>query len=226
MSSCDFEVQAHFLSQLLPTIVLAERLQGWVRHPISIFTSGTILILKSSSAMTYLATSDVCRLTGLSTDRLREWTSRRSLIPADVPPKQQGSPARYSWATVLVLRLAVVMREHFHVELQANSNLFAGLRKELSRRPFLSLRGFSLALQGGGKWALVEDSDLPPGDILLIRLDPHLAEISAGFPQRELARAGQQRDLFPLSGLVSTARKASVDPQGGKPPAVDRRRSA
>lgn len=175
--------------------------------------------------MTYLATSDVCRLTGLSTDKLREWTSRRSLIPADVPSKRQGSPARYGWATVLVLRLAVVMRDQFHVELQANSSLFAGLRKELSKRPFLSLRGHSLALQGAGIWALVEDGDVPPGDALLIRLDPHLAAISAGFPQRDLARAGQQRDLFPLAGLASTGRKASVEPQAGKP-AADRRRSA
>lgn len=175
--------------------------------------------------MTFLATSDVCRLTGLSTDKLREWTSRRSLIPADVPSKQQGSPARYSWSTVLVLRLAVVMRNHFHVELQANSSLFAGLRKELSKRPFLSLRGHSLALQSTGTWALVEDGEVPPGDALLIRLDPHLAAISAGFPQRDLARAGRQRDLFPLAGLASTGRKASVEPQAGKP-AADRRRSA
>jgi len=176
--------------------------------------------------MTYLATSDVCRLTGLSTDKLREWTSRRSLIPADVPSKQQGSPARYGWATVLVLRLAVVMRDRFHVELQANSSLFAGLRKELSKRAFLSLRGHWLALQGDGAWALVEDGDLPPGDALLIRLDPHLAAISDGFPQRDLARAGQQRDLFPLAGLASTGRMASVESHAGKPVAMDRRRFA
>lgn len=176
--------------------------------------------------MTYLATSDVCRLTGLSTDKLREWTSRRSLIPADVPSKQQGSPARYGWATVLVLRLAVVMRDRFHVELQANSSLFAGLRKELSKRAFLSLRGHWLALQGDGAWALVEDVDLPPGDALLIRLDPHLAAISDGFPQRDLASAGQQRDLFPLAGLASTGRMASVESHAGKPVAMDHRRSA
>lgn len=176
--------------------------------------------------MTYLATSDVCRLTGLSTDKLREWTSRRSLIPADLPSKQQGSPARYGWSTVLVLRLAVVMRDQFHVELQANSSLFAELRKELSKRPFLSLRGHSLALQGDGTWALVEDGDLPLGDALLIRLEPHLAAISAGFPQRDLARGGQQRDLFPLAGLVSTGRNASVETHAGKAVAMDRRRSA
>lgn len=175
--------------------------------------------------MTYLATADVCRLTGLSTERLREWTSRRSLIPADVPPKQQGSPARYSWATVLVLRLAVVMREHFDVELKANIELFAGLRKELARRPFLTLHSQSLALLGRGNWALVVDNDVPPADALLIRLDPHLAAIAVGFPQRELARAGQQRDLFPLSRVASTSRKATHE-TNSKPLATDRRRFA
>jgi MerR HTH family regulatory protein len=169
--------------------------------------------------MTYLATADVCRLTGLSTEKLREWTSRRSLIPADIPSKQQGSPARYSWATVLVLRLAVVMREHFNVELKANSELFAELRRELARRPFLSLHSQSLALLGRGNWALVADNEVPPADSLLIRLDHHLAAIAAGFPQRELAGAGPQRDLFPLSRVASMSRKVAHE-SSSKPPAV------
>lgn len=175
--------------------------------------------------MTYLATADVCRLTGLSTEKLREWTSRRSLIPADVPSKQQGSPARYSWPTVLVLRLAVVMREQFNVELKANSGLFAGLRKELACRPFLTLHNHSLALLGRGNWALVADNEVSRADVLLIRLDPHLAAIAVGFPQRELARAGQQRDLFPLASVASANRKTAHETIS-KPRATDRRRSA
>lgn len=175
--------------------------------------------------MTLLPTADVCRLTGLSTEKLREWTSRRSLIPADVPSKQQGSPARYSWATVLVLRLAVVMREHFNVELKANSELFAALRKELVRRPFLTLHSQSLALLGRGNWALIADNEVPPTDALLIRLDHHLAAIAVGFPQRELARAGQQRDLFPLSSVASTRRKVAHE-SSSKSLAADRWRSA
>ncbi len=175
--------------------------------------------------MTYLATADVCRLTGLSTEKLREWTSRRSLIPADVPSKQQGSPARYSWATVLVLRLAVVMREHFNVELKANSEMFAELRKELARRSFLTLYSQSLALLGRGNWALIAENEAPPADALLIKLDPHLAAIAVGFPQRELARAGQQRDLFPLSRVGATNRKTAHEPSS-KSQATVRRRSA
>lgn len=175
--------------------------------------------------MTYLTTSEVCRLTGLSTEKLREWTSRRSLIPADVPSKQQGSPARYGWATVLVLRIGVVLRTHFHVELKANSEVFAGLRKELARRPFLTLHGHSLALLGRGNWALIADDEVPPADALLIRLNPHLAEISVGFPQRELARSEQQRDLFPLSRVASMNRK-EVHESSSKPLATGRRRSA
>lgn len=175
--------------------------------------------------MTYLATADVCRLTGLSTEKLREWTNRRSLIPADVPSKQQGSPARYSWTTVLVLRLAVVMREDFNIELKANIGLFAGLRCELACRPFLSLHTQSLALMGRGNWSLVDDNEVPPANTLLIRLAPHLTAIAEGFPPRELARGGQQRDLFPLSRVVSKGSKASRE-FTTKPPATDLRRSA
>ncbi|WP_304729421.1 hypothetical protein [Rhodoferax sp.] len=180
---------------------------------------------QQAPAMKYLATPDVCQLTSLSTEKLREWTSRRSLIPADVPSKQQGSPARYSWATVLVLRLAVVMRDRFHVELKANCGLFAALRAEFLGRPFLTLRSQSLALLGDGKWTLVNDGQMPPMDALMIRLDPHLIDISAGFPQPELARAGRQRDLFPLSGLTSTGRKRSAESHGGKAVIENRRRS-
>jgi len=64
------------------------------------------------------------KLVGLSTDKLREWTSRRALVPADVRPKAKGSPAQFSWQTVLVLRIAVLLREDFHLELQAHKSSF------------------------------------------------------------------------------------------------------
>jgi hypothetical protein len=65
--------------------------------------------------MRLVPTRDAIRLTGLSAPKLREWTSRRALIPADIPPKNQGSPAQYSWQTILLLRLAVTLRDRFHM---------------------------------------------------------------------------------------------------------------
>ena len=79
--------------------------------------------------MPLVSTRQATALTGLSTAKLREWTNRRALIPADVPPKAQGSPAQYSWQTILLLRVAVTFREKFHLELQANRELFNSLRR-------------------------------------------------------------------------------------------------
>src|SRR4029450_10411018 len=56
--------------------------------------------------------------------RYYKWTSRRALIEADIRPKSKGSPARYTWQTILVLRVALTLRERFHVELQAHKPLF------------------------------------------------------------------------------------------------------
>ena len=79
--------------------------------------------------MRLVKTPDATVLTGLSTATLREWTSRRALIPADVPPKGKGSPAGFTWQTILLLRIAVTLRDRFHLELQPHRSLFASLRR-------------------------------------------------------------------------------------------------
>lgn len=91
--------------------------------------------------MLFVPTRRATTLTGLSTTKLREWTRRRTLIPADIPPKIQGSPAQYSWQTILLLRLAVTLRERFHLELQAHREIFRRLGCDLQERPFLALWG-------------------------------------------------------------------------------------
>jgi hypothetical protein len=52
--------------------------------------------------MRYATTALVSTLTGLSTTQLREWTNRRALVPADVPPAGKGSSAKFTWQTVLI----------------------------------------------------------------------------------------------------------------------------
>jgi DNA-binding transcriptional MerR regulator len=84
--------------------------------------------------MRVITTREASQLTGLSTNKLREWTSRRALIPADVRPKSQGSPAKYSWQTILLLRVAATLRGSFHLELQAHRQVFASLRRDLTAR--------------------------------------------------------------------------------------------
>lgn len=149
----------------------------------------------------YVTTPVASQLTGLSTEKLREWTSRRALIPADVRPKQKGSPAKFSWQTILVLRIAAVLRERFNLELQAHKASFAQLRQDLRKRSFISLWGARLALSPDG-WRLIEEGTfLPAGDILLIELNPHLYVLRDGFALPDAAAAHGQFDLFSLPNL-------------------------
>lgn len=138
------------------------------------------------------------QLTGLSTDKLREWTSRRALVPADQRPKRKGSPAKFSWQTVLVLRVAVLLRDQFSLELQAHKASFANLRILLRSQSFIALWGKRLALGPCGTWSLLDnDAWVPEPDALLITLDPHLLVLRDGFA---LPGASEERqlDLFSL----------------------------
>src|SRR5262249_25854188 len=127
--------------------------------------------------MRLLSTREASKLTGLSTGQLREWTSRRALIPADVRPKGHGSPAQYTWQTVLLLLIAVTLRGRFRVELQAHRKLFEKLRQALHGTSFPGLWGKSLALYGGERWAFLKvhaELEQATKDAIVLRLDPHL----------------------------------------------------
>lgn len=157
--------------------------------------------------MQLITTRDATRLTGLSTEQLREWTSRRALILPDVKPKGHGSPARYSWQTILLLRIAVVLRDRFKLELHGHRDLFLDLGVGLARTPFLSLWGKSLALYGGAKWGVIDPRDEEMGidDCIVLRLDSHLQQLSDSFSLPKPAAPGQFQ-LFPVLGvMVDTA---------------------
>ena len=159
--------------------------------------------LRSGGKMLFVPTHRATMLTGLSTAKLREWTSRRSLILADVPPKGRGSPARYSWHTVLVLRLAVTLRERFHLELQAHREMFESLCRHLRGQSFLSIWGKVLILHGTERWSLHDQDEQPElaDDVLLIRLDPHLEVLAAGFAMPRPLHVLGQLELFPIRAL-------------------------
>jgi hypothetical protein len=154
--------------------------------------------------MQLVTTRDATRLTGLSTEQLREWTSRRALILPDVKPKGHGSPARYSWQTILLLRLAVVLRDRFKLELEVHRDLFSELKAELARTSFLSLWGKSLVLYGGAKWAVVDP--LVEGalidDCIMLCLAPHLQRLSESFSLPKPATSGQLQ-LFPAISVTA-----------------------
>lgn len=141
-------------------------------------------------------------LIGLSTDKLREWTSRRALVPADVRPKSKGSAAQFSWQTVLVLRIAVLLREDFRLELQAHKASFGRLRKTLRATSFIALWGRRLVLSPGGIWTIAGPGDAQPAQsALLIDLDPHLGVLRDGFALPDAAAIAGQLDFFSLPNV-------------------------
>lgn len=161
--------------------------------------------------MQLVTTRDATRLTGLSTEQLREWTSRRALIPPDVKPKGHGSPARYSWQTILLLRLAVTLRDRFKLELQAHRDLFSELGLGLGRASFLSLWGKALVLHGGRRWSLIDLGDVSAvtDDCIVLRLDRHLQDLSESFSLPKPALPGQFQ-CFPALGVVADGAAANM----------------
>lgn len=161
--------------------------------------------------MRLVRSRDVPALTGLSADQLREWTVRRGLVQPDEPAQKRGSEAKFSWQTVLVLRLAVVLRTRFHVELQAHRELLAAARKLLDGASFPGLWGGALAIYGMSRCELLSArSPLPSADedAILLRLNRHLEALSRGFG---LSEPVSQLPLFPAVGLKSAIEAATAD---------------
>ncbi|MDO8287449.1 MAG: hypothetical protein Q7T69_20790 [Rhodoferax sp.] len=154
-------------------------------------------------------------MTDLSVEKLREWTSRRALIPADVPPAGRGSPARFSWQTILVLRLAITLRERFHLQLQAHASLLRDLRSHLATTSFIALWDKLLVVQGPDRWALIDEgaAEAIRDDSLIVHLDPHLKLISSGFGLASPTHQPGQIDLFPLAPVGGAADRNALTRQ-------------
>ncbi len=150
--------------------------------------------------MRLVKASEAQKLTGLSADQLREWTTRRGLIEPDSKPNGPGSRARYSWQTVLLLRLAVVLKDSFHIELHAQRALFSTLAGRLAKISFPALRGSALVIGPEGVFSIspVKELRSPASDTLMILLDPHLDILSTEFGLIEPIR---QLPLFPARAV-------------------------
>ncbi len=154
--------------------------------------------------MPLVRSRDVPALTGLTADQLREWTVRRGLIQPDEPAQKRGSEAKFSWQTLLVLRLAVVLRARFHVELQAHRALLSSARELLAGASFPGLWGGTLAIYGLARCELLTARTAPPSaeeDAILLRLNRHLEALSQGFGVPEPISQLSLFPTIPLRGL-------------------------
>ena len=184
---------------------LAMKCGGWYSGSLRL---GTIPEPGTRMRMRMISTREASELTGLSKGKLREWTSRRALIPADIPPKKQGSPAKFTWQTILLLRVAVMLRDQFHLELQAYRQVLMSLRCGLEGTSFIGLWGKTLVIRADQTWSLVDEPELD--DALLIQLGPHLDAVSRGFALPRPTSSPSQLDLFPVRTVVSDERTGTA----------------
>lgn len=132
-----------------------------------------------TSPLTFQA-SDVRALTGLSPSQLREWTSRRGILPADQPARGRGKHAQYAWNTVLVLRILAELHSSYGVEIAAWSALATSIRDRLAAASPLSLHGKYLQICGNQYEITATPSASPRATAILVRLDPHLEALATG----------------------------------------------
>ena len=168
---------------------------------IPISRMGAMPVLKED-VVRLVGTKDVLRLTGLTADQLREWTVRRALIQPDLPAQRRGSEAKFSWQTVLLLRLAVVLRTRFHIELQAHRELLLAARELLDGASFPALWETTLAIYDLRRCELLSARNVVAADedAVLLRLNRHLDVLSQGFG---LPDPVTQLSLFPALPIRS-----------------------
>lgn len=151
--------------------------------------------------MRLIKSGDVPAMTGLTADQLREWTVRRNLVKPDVPAQKRGSQAQFSWKSLLVLRLASVLRSRFHVELESHRELLRNLRERVDGVSFHALWGGSFVVYDDATAELTTPrlaATREGADAITLRLDPHLAVLSQGLG---LPEPTAQLTLFPVLGL-------------------------
>lgn len=137
---------------------------------------------------------DVRALTGLSPSQLREWTSRRGILPADQPARGRGKHAQYAWNTVLVLRLLVELHRSFKIEISAWARPATALRDSLIGTSPIALYGKYAEVRPS---AIAITANPAPGALaptITVPLDPHLEALAVGLG---VAPPPAQLNLFP-----------------------------
>lgn len=134
--------------------------------------------------MRLVGSSEAQGLTGLSADQLREWTGRRGLIHPDQPAKGKGTQMRFSWHTLLVLRLASELKTRLNVELHAHRDTFNELQTEFRRTSYLSLWESAVVLSAPGRLVVTRMANLnlrPEETVVVLPLVPHLRVLTSEF---------------------------------------------
>ena len=131
--------------------------------------------------MQLIQSADACRLTGLTSHQLREWCTRRAILPPDVPGGGRGRHALFSWQTVLALRLLKELHERFGVEVGAWKGALEDCRRHLNGRAFPGLWTTTAVFTNRHQARLIDEGEVGTEALLVLPLEPHLQAIAVGF---------------------------------------------
>lgn len=136
--------------------------------------------------------------TGLTRSQLREWTGRgrRDLISPDVSPGGPGRHALYTWQSLLVLRLLLVLRNDFAAEVGAWAPAAKDLREKLNNTSFPSLWHLSVFFPNRETAVLIDEITAIVDSGLLLPLEPHLTVLAS---KLSLPRPVQLSLFLPVS---------------------------
>lgn len=131
--------------------------------------------------MQLVQASDASRLAGLTPHQLREWCSRRAVIPPDIRGAGRGRHALFSWQTIVALRLLRELDERFGVEVGAWKGAIEEFRHAVKGRSFPGLWNTVVAFPDRDHAQLLEDRGASGGPLLILPLAYHLDAIAHDF---------------------------------------------
>ena len=141
----------------------------------------------------------VIRLTALTPHQVREWTSRRGLVIPDQLPNGPGSRARFSWQSVLLLRVLNEMHTCFGIGLEDSRESISSLGTLLQGMSFIALWDRNILIRKS-KTVAIADSIALDEACLVIPLNPHLELLSSLFGDPQSIK---QLSLFSLLTVSS-----------------------
>jgi len=147
--------------------------------------------------MQLMQATDAARLAGVTVHQLREWCTRRDILPPDVPGAGRGRHALFSWQTVLAVRLLHELSQRFGVEVGAWRGAIRAFRTSVDGRSFPILWSAYAQFSDRDHAILTTSPSIDEGSLLILPLAPHLQAIAQDFalpPESQLP-------LFPAVGL-------------------------
>ena len=130
-------------------------------------------------AVRLFQSADALEVTGLTRSQLREWTGRRNLISPDVGPDGPGRHALYTWQSLLVLRLLLVLHNDFAAQVGAWGPAARHLRKKMDSTSFPSLWHLLVFFPNRLTAVLVDNISRVGHTGLILPLEPHLTVLAS-----------------------------------------------